>query len=243
MTDRSDMIAAYLDGTLEGGALEAFEAELGKNAELAQELARFATNDDLLRAAFDAPMQEPVNDALLERMGLGTAKASVPNLPVTSMAANDNPQFWKRWQWPVGGAIAASLALIAVLQTGQGLQSESEFALALDSAPSATAVQLANGGTVTPKLTFAAGDGRYCREYLQTGAAGSETGIACRSGSTWKVEATAKGGEMLPDSDEIVAASGESQAELDEVYARLGASDPLNVEAERALIQRKWSKP
>ena len=247
MTDRSEMIAAYLDGTLDGAALAAFEAELEQDETLVGEVARFAANDDLLRAAFDAPMQEPVDAALLERMGLGGmvetgaqyADATAVTKPV---AANDNPPFWRRWQWPVGGAIAASLALIAVLQTGQMPQGEREFAAVLDSAPSATSVQLANGGSVTPRLTFAASDGRFCREYLQTGEAGDETGIACRRDGNWQIEATIKGGETLPDSGEIVAASGESADGLDAAYARLGASDPLDSIAERSLIEKKWAK-
>lgn len=244
MTDRSEMIVAYLDGTLEGAALTAFEAELEQNDALAEEVARFAANDDLLRAAFDAPMQEPVDAAMLERMGLGIAKAAGASIPAAApLAANDNPPFWRRWQWPVGGAIAASLALLAVLQPGQGPRGESEFATALDSAPSATVVQLASGSSITPRLTFTAGDGRYCREYLQTGEAGSETRIACRRDGGWQIEATTRGGEPLPGSGEIGAASGENLTGLDAAYARLGASDPLNADAERALIARNWSKP
>ena len=143
----------------------------------------------------------------------------------------------------MGGAIAASLALLAVLQPGQGPRGESEFATALDSAPSATVVQLASGSSITPRLTFTAGDGRYCREYLQTGEAGSETRIACRRDGGWQIEATTRGGEPLPGSGEIGAASGENLTGLDAAYARLGASDPLNADAERALIARNWSKP
>ncbi len=243
MTDPSEMIAAYLDGTMEGAALAAFEAELEQDETLAEEVARFAANDDLLRAAFDAPMQESVDAAMLERMGLGSVKADDQSLPSTPLAANDNPPFWKRWQWPVGGAIAASIALIAVLQSGQVPRGESEFATALDSAPSATVVQLASGSSITPRLTFTASDGRYCREYLQTGEAGSETGIACRGDGGWQIEATTRGGEALPGSGGIVAASGENPVGLDAAYARLGASDPLNAETERSLIKRKWSKP
>ncbi|MEQ1716796.1 MAG: hypothetical protein ABL907_12555, partial [Hyphomicrobium sp.] len=103
MTDRSEIILAYLDGTLEGTALVAFEAELEQDKALAGEVARFIANEDLLRAAFDAPMQEPVDTALLERMGLGIADKAVADIPALALlAANDNPPSWRRWQWPVG---------------------------------------------------------------------------------------------------------------------------------------------
>lgn len=240
MTDRSEIILAYLDGTLEGTALAAFEAELAQDKALTGEVARFIANEDLLRAAFDAPMQEPVDAALLERMGLG--KADEPVAAPALLAANDNPPSWRRWQWPLSGAIAASLALFAVLQTGPGPRSQSEFAAALESAPSSTSVRLANGGTLTPRLTFTASDGRFCREYLQTAETGSETGIACHRDGNWQIEATTRGGEQLQGSSEIATASGEIPTGLEAAYARLGASDPLNAQAERALIARNWSK-
>lgn len=243
MTDRFEMIMAYVDGTLGGAALTAFEAELEENEVLAAEVARFIANDDLLRAAFDAPMQQPVDAALLERMGLGIGDNDrASTFAVGPVAANDNPTSWRRWQWPAGGAIAASLALIAVWQAGQGPQSQSAFAAALESAPSATSVQLANGSTITPRLSFLAGDGRYCREYLQNGSPGNRIGIACRRDGAWQIEALINGGQMLQPSGEIAAATGEFPAELEAVYARLEASDPLNAETERTLIEQNWSE-
>lgn len=242
MTDRSEMITAYLDGTLDEAALAAFEIEMARDESLAEEVARFARGDDMLRAAFDAPMRDPIDAALLERMGLGTVKVIDTGPPATvPLAANDNPSFLRRWQWPAGGAIAASLALFAVLQSGQEPKSTNEFAAALESAPSLAPVKLANGGDITPRLTFVAGDGRYCREYLRTGSSVSEAGIACRRDGIWQVEARSEGGGKLPDPAEIAAASGEGTTGLDAAYARLGASDPLGADAERKLIERNWS--
>lgn len=242
MTDRTEIILAYLDGTLEGAALAAFKAELEQDTALAGDVARFVANEDLLRTAFDAPMQEPVDAALLERMGLGIAdKTGAGTAAPALVAANDNPPSWRRWQWPLSGAIAASIALIAVLQTGQGSPSISEFAAALESAPSATSVQLADGSSITPRLTFTTGEGHYCREYMQSGNAESGVGIACRGEGDWHIEAWVKGGAMLQDSGEIATASGETPTDLETAYARLGASDPLNAETERALIGRNWS--
>ncbi len=72
--NRDEQIVAFLDGRLSDSEMNAFEAELEQNAELAEEVARIAGNDDLLRAAFDGPMQEPVDQSLIERMGLGAAE-------------------------------------------------------------------------------------------------------------------------------------------------------------------------
>jgi anti-sigma-K factor RskA len=231
--NRDEQIAAFLDGRLSGQELRVFEAELESDPGLAAEVARIAGNDDLLRAAFDAPMHEPVDKALIERMGLGVAS------PVAASAANDNPPFWRRWQLPVGGAIAASLALAMVLQLGGG--SNDAFSVAMETTPSLVAASLGDQGIVTPQLTFAANDGRFCREFLKEGGA-AETGIACRSDGKWKIEARVKGGFKLQDSGEIATAAGADGTSLDSVYERLGASDPLDAASEKALIEGKWAK-
>ncbi len=232
--NRDEQIAAFLDGRLSGEELRVFEAELEGDSALADEVARIAGNDDLLRAAFNAPMHEPVDQALIERMGLGGTA------PVAASAANDNPPFWRRWQLPVGGAIAASIALAMVLQLGGG--SNDAFSFAMETTPSSVAVSLGDGSKVTPQLTFAANDGRYCREFLNESGGGAETGIACRSDGQWTIEARVKGGSKLQDLGEIATAAGADSGALDSAYERLGASDPLDATAEKALIEGKWAR-
>lgn len=244
MSDRSETIAAYFDGAMSEAEMLDFEEAMARDPALANEVAQFGANDALLREAFDAPMQAGVDQALLERMGLAERNsAHQPNATPTAapVAANDNPPFLQRWRWPIGGAIAASLALIALLQTGQQPAGRDGFAVALDETPSSVAAKLADGRTITPRLTFAARDGRYCREYLVTADGRSETGIACRSKGDWAVEALAAGGEALPGQDQIVSAAGAETAKLDAAYARLGASDPLDAASEGRLIAGKWS--
>jgi hypothetical protein len=232
--NRDEQIAAFLDGRMSEEELRVFEAELESEPGLAEEVARIASNDDLLRAAFDVPMHEPVDQALIERMGLGIAS------PVAARAANDNPSLWRRWQLPVGGAIAASLALAMVLQFGRG--SDDAFSVAMETTPSSVATSLGQQGKVTPQLTFAANDGRFCREFLKENGGAAETGIACRSDGKWKIEARVKGGAKLQDSGEIATAAGADATSLDSVYESLGASDPLDAAAEKTLIEGKWAR-
>jgi hypothetical protein len=231
MTDRTETIMVFLDGRMSEDEARSFEEAMEQDSDLADEVARLASNDQLLRDAFDAPMQEPVDDALLARMGLRARQD----------AANDNPSFWRKWPWPVGGAIAASLALVLVTQIGQGPKSQDLMSVALDSTPSSSAARLADGKTITPRLSFAARDGRFCREFLQETNGKNATGIACRSDGQWSVEALVEGGAAMPGSDEIVTARGEDASKLDATYQRLGASDPFDVKKERALIDRRWS--
>jgi hypothetical protein len=237
MTERDDKITAFLDGSMTDDEMAAFENAMIEDPALADEVARLAGNDDLLRAAFDAPMHEPVDQALLERMGLAEPKtASVASPP---LAANDNPPFWRRWQWAAGGAIAASLALVLLTQTdGQGGDA---FSNALDATPSMITAQLDDGTQLTPRLTFSAKDGRFCREFVETRPNESETGIACRIEDQWKVEARIKEGSAPSGNGGFATASGEDTAKLDAAYQALGASDPISADDERALIEKRWA--
>jgi hypothetical protein len=241
MTDWNEKIAAFLDGQMSEDEARAFEDAVEQDPALAEEVARLADNDQLLRAAFDAPMHEPVDDTLLARMGLNQPAVETVVAFPTNKAANDNPSVWRKWQWPMGGAIAASLALMLVIQIGQGPVQRDALSVALDTTPSSATVRLADGKAITPQISFAAKDGRFCREFLQTSAGKNETGIACRSKDGWSVEALTKGGAVLPGSKDIMTASGEDPSKLDAAYQRLGASDPFDAVKERALIDRRWA--
>jgi len=242
---REERIAAFLDGALNDADLAAFEAELERDPSLATEVERMMGNDALLRDAFSGPIEEGVDDALLARMGLAKgAPAEVADLDERRanppVAANDNPPFWRRWQVPLGGAIAASLALTLFLTNQQGAAPGAGFNAALDRTPSGQVAALDGGQRLKPLLTFQAGDGRFCREFsIGKGDAGG-TGIACRSGENWQVEALDEGATELAKGSEIALASGEDGAGLDAAYARLKAGDPMGAERETALISGGW---
>jgi hypothetical protein len=239
MEKRDEMIAAYLDGTLPDEELRAFEAAMEADPELAADTLRIQGNDALLRAAYDAPIAQGVDDALLARLGLGAGVAAFPAKPA---AANDN--ILRRY-WPVGGAIAASLLAIAILTnpwaSADPAQSEA-FQVAMQTTPSRTSTTLPQGHSVEPLVTFAAADGRYCREFAIRSKGGGQNGIACRGGSKWTIEALVKGAAELSTSGEIQTAGGADGSNLDAVYTRLGASDPIDKGKENELISKRWKK-
>ncbi len=238
-----ERIAAWLDGTMPEEEAARFEAELDSNPALAEQLTSWQENDDLLRAAYHAPIEQGVDQALLARMGL--AEPAVEAKPVPQ-AANDNPA-WRRWAIPLGGALAASIALAVMLTgnpmgTGAKSGSEAQFAQAMDQLPSRGEMAMADGGKVSPVLSFASADGRFCREFAVTGGAQSGGGIACKGAAGWKVEARTGSGAQVADPGKIGTASGQDGGSLDSAYARLGASDPLTADAEARLIASGWKK-
>lgn len=232
MTGQPDLdqrIAAYLDGAMSDAEAESFEREIADNPALAAEFERLAVNDALLREAFAEP---DVDQDFITRMGLGEPEPG-------PLAANDNPRFWRRWSLPIGGAIAASLALVMTLSLPQGTGGQS-FADALESTPSGQLASLDDGASLKPVLSFAAGDGRFCREFAYADAGGKRGGIACRGSAGWQVEAWGEGAAQLPDPDEIALASGAETASLEEAYRRLDAGDPILAAREKALIANDW---
>lgn len=233
---RDDRIAAFLDGALSDADHATFEAELERDPVLAAEVERLMANDALMREAFASPIDQGTGDDLLRRMGLAPA-----DQPPAILAANDNPPFWKRWSAPLGGAIAAALALTLMLSYQTRTTPGGRFDAALDTTPSGQIAALDGKRALRPLLTFRAGDGRYCREFSISGPSADGTGIACRAGRNWQVEALDKGATELAKDSEIALASGQDGNGLDGAYARLKAGDPLGQRDETALIAREWS--
>jgi hypothetical protein len=244
MTDnRDERLSAWLDGALDESEAKALQVELARDPVLAARLAELQGSDAALRAAFDAPMAEPVPDRLTALLG-DAPSATVIDFAAAKAkreaAAKPAPvrRDWTKWV-----ALAATVVggFFMIAQPGIApKQDAAQVALnaALDGTASGQPVALAGGGRVTPRLSFVAKDGRYCREF----ASGGQAGIACRGDSGWKVEAMVKD-DAAQNSEGGYATAGGGRAGLDQVYARLGAGDPLDAAGEKALIAHGWKKP
>ena len=256
MSEIEDRIAAWLDGALGDEEAARFAADMERDPALAERVAAWASNDDLLRAAFNGPIKQGVDAALLARIGLGNDRPTPMPVPAdvvqfkpaprisSPTGANDNSPL-RRFAWPLGGALAASIAAAMVL-TGyptpdsSAVVADARFAQAMEQLPSRGELVLPDRGRVSPVLSFAAADGRYCREFAIRGGPRPGGGIACKGPPGWSIEARSTLPGAAPDDARIVTAGGPDGAALDAAYARLGASDPLSGEAERALIAQGW---
>jgi negative regulator of sigma E activity len=252
MNRDQERISAWLDGTMNRQEAAAFEQEMEGNPEMAAIVERWRQNDARLRDAFATPEAGEISNALLGRLGLADSQPADNVVALDDFRAqreerlNDNAASPK-WRWPLVGSIAASLVVaIAVgsiwLQQPGGIEGEPAFQTAMDRTNSGVVVALGESEKLTPILSFVAGDGRFCREFAVEGGAGSNQGIACKSGGQWKVEALLNGGGALPSNGEIQTAGGKDGASLDAVYSRLGAGDPLGAEKEKTLISNGWRK-
>ncbi len=237
MTD--EMIAAFLDGALPEDEAAVFEAEMARDLELSERVARWRRHDTLLRAGLDPIVERPVSDELLERLGLSNPVITEPQ----PLPANDNVSV-VGWRWPALAAIAASAALalwFAVPRQAVDLADSAAFQTALESRASGDALAMNDGRAIAPTLTFAAADGRFCREFAVRGR-NEQSGVACRSNSKWQIEALVKGAPASANASEIATADGADATKLDAVYDRLNASDPLSAENEKVILSKRWTK-
>lgn len=244
-----ERISAFLDGEMSEAEMLAFEDEMARDAKLAAAVGAFGEADSLLRRAFDEPIQQGVDHAMLARMGLSephvansrTADAVVAQTSgSTSAPANDNPPIWRKWAFPAGGAIAAGLAVMLHFGGGAGTVYDAEFNQALDETPSLNVAALPDGTSLSPLLSFRAGDGRYCREFTEIRHGQGRTALACRGDDGWRVEASQDGAVRLADNGSIAPASGAGSSLLDEAYKRLNAGDPIAAQEEAKLIGADW---
>ncbi|MFM5883862.1 MAG: anti-sigma factor family protein [Novosphingobium sp.] len=230
---QEERLSAWLDGMLSPDEAAAFEAELAADPALRAEAERWRGNDAFISKALAPLAQEPIDDALLDRLGL------LPPAPgpvtIVRTAANDNRSWWHRHALPLGGALAASLALAVFLAPRDAAQSPDGLSLALETTPAGARATLAGGKVIEPTLTVRAADGRWCREYRSA----DRVGLACRKDGRWTVMAEANGSGPS-QSDDIALAAGDNGAGLDSAYRQLGASDPVGPGDEAALIAQKW---
>lgn len=231
--DREELLAAWLDGELSLEEAREFEQLLASDPELAARAERWRAGDRRIAAALVPITQQPIDADMLAMLGLAE-----PVPPAgAAIAANDNSPWWRRHALPLGGALAASLALVALLVPRQAPGPQDGLSLALETTPSLGEAKLADGRVVQPTLTVRAADGRYCREFHIADA----VALACRSDDGWKVEAQGKGAG--PDGGgDIGLAGGAGTQTLDAAYRRLGASDPLGGQAEAELIGKRWGE-
>jgi hypothetical protein len=240
-----EKLNAFVDHELDSEQRAEMEALVAGDDHVKARVSRMRTNDDLVRSAFDAPMAAAVPDRFLSTIDSGLAKhanATVVSLKThLTRASNDNGKPW----WQIGGALAASLAVGLFFGTQLAPTADDatvSVALndALNSTPSAQSVVLKSGERMTPQLTFARAGGGYCRQFSIAAGNSTRTGVACNRAGQWSVEALLPSGGAASAEDGYVTAGGRENADLDDLIGKLRAGDPLDKQAEKALIARRW---
>ncbi|MEM9762785.1 MAG: hypothetical protein AAF968_09770 [Pseudomonadota bacterium] len=238
------MIAQWVDGSLDGDPREAeVRSLLAKDPDARAYAEKIERSNRLIRAAFEAPMREPMPAGL---------RATLFGQP-GKVAVLRRPRVW------IPTAIAASLALALGIGSGAGLFApstatqiavlgdappEGPLHLALETLPSGTL----SGAGVQPMLSFLDRDGRACREFEVIGELPDEfeLGIACRRPTgVWHVEivVAAPIADATPAGDGLAPASGgPAEVTLEAMLDALGAGPTLEPAEEAALLSNGWQR-
>lgn len=240
-----DRLAAFVDGELLPEEAAAVVMHLADHPQDQAYVDDLIAANEALAAAFSAPMQEPVPDAL-RRLILGPQDAQM--LPFRR-ASSVRPLVL--WGGIAGAALAAGLALVAVLpQTDVHELALGRIAAGnpllpvLSSLPSGTSQALDEGGEVMILSSVPTPTG-FCREIevIHPDTSRLEAALVCTDGGGWMVEVVIA--EDLADAVEAEGfgtASGTEAQSFSPFLDRIGAGAFLSPEDEAAAIARGWAR-
>jgi hypothetical protein len=254
-------LMAYMDGELEPADRARIEAAAARDAQLAKRLEQAQRMHALMGQAFPLPpTQEAPSPGLAAAIDKLAANPPAPSQKITAFPGRrptPRPAIARNWAlaasvvFAVAGGMffwnsAREDAAHLVVENDAGIIAPNNplFA-ALESTPSATTYDTNSAGdSVRPILSFAANDGRFCREFEVRSGEATSVGLACRGDGEWRLEVLLPaGGEGFGASGGYAPASGYNEKALAAVVDSLMQSEPLDAEAERALIERRWQRP
>lgn len=249
-----ETLCAYLDGELDAAERAALEQALATDEGLRRRLDQFRGVTQLMQEEFAGRGAEPVPEALLKAArDLAHGQGAATN--VTAFPKKQRAVAPSRWQLPLAAAIALVVggvaggafqaardeaglgAQIATLDAGQILPSNPLHG-ALEKAASGETVTTADASRMRLILSFAAKDGRFCREFDVATRKAASVGVACRENGAWRMEVLLAAKPQ--DNGAYTPASGYNTQAFDDVVTSLMKDAPLGKDQERALIGRGW---
>lgn len=246
-------LSAFLDAALPEPEAEALRLALTEDESLQERLLALEAVDAGLKAAFAAPMEEPVParfSRLIEAdQALSSSGGSVVDLASRRRPLSGAPQ---RFHLPLAAGIALVIGAFGGAQFGRGgdhaiaqleatvITPANPLHRVLDTSPSATLVSLGGADAAKPVLSFRDSAGRLCREFEVASDTAVSLGVACRVGAgpeaDWRLEILLPAADRPAGETGYVQASGYEAAALDAVLTRLGAGEPLDAAAEQAAL-------
>ena len=255
MTMSDETLMAYADGELDAAARAAVESAMREDPQIEARVAAHRTLRRKVLDAYSAELSEDVPERLLAAArGVESTRSKVVNLEDARAAmerrASRGPPL--RPQWRTAGTIAASLIAGVGLgffmwghtesplmrNAGGALVARGQLAQALSNQ---LAAEQSRDSPVQIGVSFRAKSGDYCRTFALSGAV-SPSGLACRQGGEWQVQALTQEPGAAGDSGYRTAGSALSGTILKSVEGQI-AGEPLDQAGERAARQRSWAAP
>ncbi|MFM9848701.1 MAG: anti-sigma factor family protein [Hyphomicrobiaceae bacterium] len=258
-----ETLNAYADGALDTDARARVESHLKTDTAARELLAKLRRANMLAAQAFDAPMHEPVPQALIDTIRRRPDRNARRDATVRPQRRRFRPGSMRTYAMPLAAAFVLALGIGAGLffarQPAQTLEqlplgpvrAESQLHRLLESYPSGRFVEIdresGHAGRLGVIATFRDRNGRACRE-VEVLPAGTDqqplaAGVACRrTHGGWVMEGAARVAQAPSATGQDFEPSGVSEKDvLDGLLGMLGAQAALSPEEERALIQRGWT--
>jgi hypothetical protein len=247
MTQRTwtdEQLSAFLDGELSAQDTDALSQEIERDTQLAARMERIGSANtafvDAVGQIDRAPIKESLKAAIETR----------PSAKVIAFRPRSLTAFVAEHR-----AIAASLlcaaAVWGVMSTTSNGSPSDPFApgpdgLIMASSPlhqlleTAPTGQISTVGSATaaPRLTFAADDGSFCRQFDVVVEEGVSAAIACREETGWRTQVVAYG-LSRPTGDFQTVSALRSPA-LESFLDNRMSGAPMNAEEEKRLLQNGW---
>jgi len=244
MTYSDEMLMAYVDRELDAATTSSIDAAVARDPGLAARVERQRKLAQAVHAAYEPILEEPMPKRLLDAAS-GAAPAAAP------------ARAPRRWSWFEWSAMVASLALgvaigaVFIGERGRGtpdggaddiIANQSQL-LAQGALARALSDQLAStqkpDAPVRIGVTFVSKVGGYCRTFALERS--SAAGLACSSGTGWRIEVLAQA-ERSGKAPEYRAAAGALAPAVQRAMEERIQGSSLDAAAERAAQQSGWRR-
>jgi len=235
-----EQILAYVDGEMSGTEMQRMDAAMAGDAVLRARVEEQRQLRDALRVSFDPVLSEPMpatltNAAMMAPVSWRWRLRALLTAGQRSSGAISIPRF----------AMTAAATLVlgvvigrtvldtndAMIGTANGVTvARGELAQSLE-----TRLASDSSGGTRIGVSFASKDGRDCRTF----AAGSNAGIACKSGDAWQIAALTQTGNQAHR--EFQAAGAAMPDAIRAQVQQMMAGDAFDAAAERAARDKGWA--
>jgi hypothetical protein len=250
-----EVLAAYVDGELEGVERVRVEQAIAQDAQLALRVAQQRALRERLRGAFDSVLQEAVPQRLAQAAKLGAPSGPAQVIDLARVRADrarrgSGQRQLNTRRYTIAACLVVGLTVGVLIQRLAAPPSAlTEFhdgsLLARGALAHALDEQLAStgpaGAQVHIGVTFRARSGNYCRTFALSGNR-ALAGLACRDQDQWQVlnliaaESASAGGN---GQNMRMASSNLPPALMQAVNERI-SGEPLNAAAEAKARNNDW---
>lgn len=243
ITITDELLSAWLDAELAPAERAHVDAALAAQPALTARLEQLRLANELTRRHAGAIDQLPLRPALqalfTAEPALG-ATTGAAILPFRARFARQLQQLGRAQEaWALAASLVLAVGLGFVVMQRDDSAADPAFAL-----HAALLEQVASGDTLqigatslSPRFSFRATEGNWCRLYHVEEAGQGRDNIACRKGDGWSLEASLPAAAQ--DSDLYVPATSGADA-LDTELDRLMQGAPLAQDTEARLLREGW---